>query len=55
MPLWVYVFVALMAATFLVPVLFATWLERTRGERRRRTEALVARTKGDARGESPLP
>jgi|LauGreDrversion4_2_1035121.scaffolds.fasta_scaffold837609_2 hypothetical protein len=55
MPLWVYVFVAFLAAILLVPVVFTAWLERTRGERRRRTEALVARTKGDADPETPLP
>jgi hypothetical protein len=55
MPLWVYVFAAFAAAILLVPVVFTAWLDRTRGERRRRTEALLARTKDDARDESPLP
>lgn len=55
MPLWVYVFVAFAAAILLVPVVFTAWLERTRTERRARTEALVAQTKDDARPETPLP
>lgn len=54
-PLWVYVFVAFLAAILLAPVLFAAWLERTRLERRLRTEEIVARTKGDVPRESPLP
>jgi hypothetical protein len=55
MPLWVYVFAALLAAILLVPVIFGAWLDRTRSERKARTEALVARTKEDAPGETPLP
>ena len=52
---WMLVATMLGAAVLLVPVLFQAWFDRARAERRRRTEALVARAARDAKVKPPLP